>query len=366
MRHAGKDLNGMPPQGPCAGAPDELGRWCPSWRGSQRCRTCRWTPSPPFRRPTPRQQTRRVVVHRHRCGGWALRWHLVELVRCTAAGGFQRHRGRHTEQPQRAGRTGRAFVMPAQSAFLVPPTGLRWPALRDAPTGPVRCVGAGHSFTALVPTDQWLVSLDRLSGLSEMAPGRTRCWCRAARATIRSLAPAGCGGPGAAQPAGCRCTKLRRCDQHRDPQHRRTRPAPASPMWWAAPGDGARGEVDQMQCAATPRSAGRSACRGGAWASSRKRRWVVAGPPSLTRRVWLEPAMQLLERALRSPANTATEFELPAVTRLRRGHYARHRHQRPGAHAAPPTGRAARPTPPANWLGTSPRCGWSGGLGHRF
>jgi FAD-linked oxidoreductase len=37
-------------------------------------------------------------------------------------------------------------------------------ALRDAP-GPLRCVGAGHSFTALVPTAGTLLSLDRLSGL---------------------------------------------------------------------------------------------------------------------------------------------------------------------------------------------------------
>lgn len=39
-------------------------------------------------------------------------------------------------------------------------------ALHDAPAGTtLRCVGAGHSFVPLVPTDQWLVSLDRLSGV---------------------------------------------------------------------------------------------------------------------------------------------------------------------------------------------------------
>lgn len=37
-------------------------------------------------------------------------------------------------------------------------------ALRDAP-GPLRCVGAGHSFTRLVPTEGSLLSLDRLGGL---------------------------------------------------------------------------------------------------------------------------------------------------------------------------------------------------------
>lgn len=37
-------------------------------------------------------------------------------------------------------------------------------AMRSAPA-PLRCVGAGHSFTALVPTDGTLLSLDRLTGL---------------------------------------------------------------------------------------------------------------------------------------------------------------------------------------------------------
>lgn len=36
--------------------------------------------------------------------------------------------------------------------------------MRNA-TGRVRCVGAGHSFTALVPTDGKIISLDRISGL---------------------------------------------------------------------------------------------------------------------------------------------------------------------------------------------------------
>jgi FAD-linked oxidoreductase len=37
--------------------------------------------------------------------------------------------------------------------------------LRATP-GPVRCVGAGHSFTPLVPTEGTIVSLDRLAGLT--------------------------------------------------------------------------------------------------------------------------------------------------------------------------------------------------------
>jgi FAD-linked oxidoreductase len=39
-------------------------------------------------------------------------------------------------------------------------------------TGPVRVVGAGHSFTPLVPTDGTIVSLDRLSGLKSHDPDK--------------------------------------------------------------------------------------------------------------------------------------------------------------------------------------------------
>lgn len=46
-------------------------------------------------------------------------------------------------------------------------------------TGPLRCVGAGHSFTALVPTDGSLLSLDRLSGI-------VRTDARAGTVTVRA------------------------------------------------------------------------------------------------------------------------------------------------------------------------------------
>jgi FAD-linked oxidoreductase len=39
-------------------------------------------------------------------------------------------------------------------------------ALFKGSSGQVRCVGAGHSFTALVPTDGTLLSLDRIAGLT--------------------------------------------------------------------------------------------------------------------------------------------------------------------------------------------------------
>lgn len=51
----------------------------------------------------------------------------------------------------------RAWLLPADEAELAR-------ALPQSPA-PLRCVGAGHSFTALVPTEGSLVALDRLSGL---------------------------------------------------------------------------------------------------------------------------------------------------------------------------------------------------------
>lgn len=42
------------------------------------------------------------------------------------------------------------FLVPRDEAALAQ-------ALRDAPTGPVRCVGAGHSFTALVGVSSFSV-----------------------------------------------------------------------------------------------------------------------------------------------------------------------------------------------------------------
>jgi len=42
--------------------------------------------------------------------------------------------------------------------------------LREHPAMPVRCVGAGHSFTPLVPTEGMLMSLDRMSGVT-VQPG---------------------------------------------------------------------------------------------------------------------------------------------------------------------------------------------------
>lgn len=51
-------------------------------------------------------------------------------------------------------------------------------AIRTAP-GPLRCVGAGHSFTPLVPTNGSLISLDRLSGVVAVDAQRRQARVRA-------------------------------------------------------------------------------------------------------------------------------------------------------------------------------------------
>lgn len=51
-------------------------------------------------------------------------------------------------------------------------------AIRNAP-GPLRCVGAGHSFSPLVPTQGSLISLDRLSGIVALDPERRQARVRA-------------------------------------------------------------------------------------------------------------------------------------------------------------------------------------------
>ncbi|KAB0611878.1 D-arabinono-1,4-lactone oxidase, partial [Castellaniella defragrans] len=50
-------------------------------------------------------------------------------------------------------------------AIATPGTEAEIATLLSSPGGALRCVGAGHSFTALVPTDDILLSLDRFSGL---------------------------------------------------------------------------------------------------------------------------------------------------------------------------------------------------------
>ena len=55
-----------------------------------------------------------------------------------------------------------------EAAWLLPTSEEQLAASLPALKGPLRCVGAGHSFTALVPTSGTLISLDRLSGIVEV------------------------------------------------------------------------------------------------------------------------------------------------------------------------------------------------------
>ncbi len=55
-----------------------------------------------------------------------------------------------------------------EAAWLLPTSEEQLAASLPALKGPLRCVGAGHSFTALVPTPGTLISLDRLSGIVEL------------------------------------------------------------------------------------------------------------------------------------------------------------------------------------------------------
>lgn len=55
-------------------------------------------------------------------------------------------------------------------------------------TGPIRPVGAGHSFAPLVPTEGTLVSLDRLTGVLEVDRDDNTAWVRAGT-RLRDLSP---------------------------------------------------------------------------------------------------------------------------------------------------------------------------------
>lgn len=63
-------------------------------------------------------------------------------------------------------------------ALQTPATVAELQGLLRGGTGPLRCVGAGHSFTPLVPTEGNIVSLDRISGLNghDAAQQTATCW----------------------------------------------------------------------------------------------------------------------------------------------------------------------------------------------
>lgn len=74
-----------------------------------------------------------------------------------------------TAQPPRAWQNW-SGLQRCEAALLLPSTEAELAASLPTLKGPLRCVGAGHSFTALVPTPGTLISLDRLSGIVAVDP----------------------------------------------------------------------------------------------------------------------------------------------------------------------------------------------------
>lgn len=60
------------------------------------------------------------------------------------------------------------------AAWQVPADTAELQSLLKSAVAPIRCVGAGHSFSALVPTRGTLLSLDRLAGLRDIRDGVAR------------------------------------------------------------------------------------------------------------------------------------------------------------------------------------------------
>ncbi|PVY57761.1 FAD-linked oxidoreductase [Simplicispira sp. 125] len=185
-------------------------------------------------------------------------------------------------QPQR-------FLVPRDEAVLAQ-------ALREAPNGPVRCVGAGHSFTALVPTDQWLVSLDQLSGVSEMAPGKDTVLVQggtrlamasrlldAAGLALRNLPDVDVQSYAGAISTATHGTGMQLPALHADVLGLRLVTA--------------RGEVIECNAQQRPDLLAAARVSLGSLGVITQARVRVVPAYSLHRRVWLEPAMQLLERA---------------------------------------------------------------------
>lgn len=195
---------------------------------------------------------------------------------------WQNWSGIHHCQPKR-------FLVPRDEAALVQ-------ALRDAPNGPVRCVGAGHSFTPLVPTDQWLVSLDQLSGVSAAAPGAdtvlvqggTRLATASRQLDAAGLALRNLPDVDVQSYAGAICTATHGTGMTLPALH-----ADVVALRLVT----ARGEV--IECSEQQRPDLLAAARVslGSLGVITQARVRVVPAYNLHRRVWLEPAMQLLERA---------------------------------------------------------------------
>ncbi len=185
-------------------------------------------------------------------------------------------------QPQR-------FFVPADEAELAQ-------ALRSAPAQQRwRCVGAGHSFTPLVPTDDWLVSLDRLSGV---APGAAAQTARVQGGTRLAVLSRQLDALGWALPnlpdvdvqswAGAISTATHGTGRNLPALH-----AQVQALRLVT----ARGDI--LECSATrnPELLAAAKVSLGSLGVIAEAQVAVVPAYNLHRRVWLEPAPQLLERA---------------------------------------------------------------------
>ena len=185
-------------------------------------------------------------------------------------------------QPQR-------LFVPANEAELAQ-------ALRDAPPAPaLRCVGAGHSFTPLVPADQWLVSLDRLSGVARSAApdvaliqGGTRLAVASRQLDALGLALPNLPDVDVQSYAGAISTATHGTGRELPALH-----AQVQALRLVT----ARGEV--LECSSTRNPELLAAARVSLGSRGVITQASVRVVPAydLHRRVWLEPAQQLLERA---------------------------------------------------------------------
>ncbi len=194
---------------------------------------------------------------------------------------WQNWSGLYQCQPQR-------HFVPADEAELAQ-------VLRDAPAGTtLRCVGAGHSFVPLVPTDQWLVSLDRLSGAvrgpvagTALIQGGTRLAVASRQLDALGLALPNLPDIDVQSYAGAISTATHGTGRELPALH-----AEVQALRLVT----ARGEVLECSAAKNPELLAAARVSLGALGVITQAQVRVVPAYNLHRHVWLEPAMQLLER----------------------------------------------------------------------
>lgn len=168
-------------------------------------------------------------------------------------------------------------------------------ALRDAPVGTtLRCVGAGHSFVPLVPTDQWLVSLDRISGVARgpvegmaLIQGGTRLAVASRQLDTLGLALPNLPDIDVQSYAGAISTGTHGTGRDLPALH-----AEVQALRLVT----ARGEVLECSASKNPELLAAARVSLGSLGVITQAQVRVVPAYNVHRRVWLEPIMQLLER----------------------------------------------------------------------